>query len=276
MTVINPLLKILFALLVINLNPVYAQHGDAQHPATSFGGDAQNSDRQKVTCYYLSLKSNENRMMTKIPDYRLCLEYQSNNPKQKYLDLYFYDWKQQEVGTHQEVIAYGINSFSLDLLTIGVSEPEDIYILKYSDGYGNLQTLPFKIIPSEQKAPEVEIQIQPVSMPCKEPTGHLVELYGRIYGGKPPYTVDWQVLAEDGQTPLYQPRREYLEKAGFTPMVNVEAAPVYYVSFSVKDACGETNEQIVSISCEEELQKNHSVFIKNIQEKVLPKVDGTP
>lgn len=232
--------------------------------------------QEDAACYFLPLNKIEDDKLSRIPNYSLCLEYQSDNPKQKLLDIAFYNWKQQKVGEHQVLVAFGNNSFSLDLLSVGVSEPENLFTMKFRDGHDNVKTLPFKVTPIDHKSPEVEIQIQPVSMPCDEPTGHLVEVYGRIYGGKPPYTVDWQVLAEDGQTHLYQPRREYLEKAGLTPMVNVEAAPIYYVSFEVKDACGETNEQIVSISCEGELKKNHTVLIKNIQEKIIPKVDGTP
>jgi len=229
-----------------------------------------------TACYYINLDNRFHQGTHVLADFHLCLQYTDRLARGNQVKLNFLNWKRQVVGTYSLPKSYGSNSAELDLSSVGVWEAEKTYTISFTNEIGQKRQIPFKIILNEPDQPQVDIQANPLSLDCEAVEGNLVDFHGFIRGGKAPYQVFWQVLHDNGETHLFQPREDHIPKAGYTPTIQVTKSPSYYVMIDVFDACDQQAQQILYVSCEGKIEKNNTLFLKIINDKDPPGLDKVP
>jgi hypothetical protein len=221
----------------------------------------------KKTPYFINLNTADGTRIHELRDEMLSVHYTDAYGRNKEILMTIYNWKRDIVTTLSLNKVYGLNSFIINLREFYTAwEFNQVYVCQLKDESGRQYELDFKIIPpSESPIPTVDIVVAPEQMSCDNLTaGNLVNYYSDIKGGKAPYIVDWYVINSSRTDFLYQPREEVIATADKTTMITVDKNPSYYVMLLVKDACGNTQQKIVNLVCEDARKKISSIFIEEL------------
>lgn len=218
--------------------------------------------------YFINLNQLEEKVVHEIQHEVLSIQYRDNYAKEQALPLTIYNWKREKVATFSLAKSYGLNYFNINIAAIfNAWEEGSIYSCEFSDESGHVyRLLVKKIPPPEMESPEVNIFVNPLHLGCLDETGSVVEFYGQVEGGKAPYKVNWYVMNDQKTQFLYQPREQFIEKAGQTMVIQVDHDPSYYVLLSVQDACGNEQERMVYLLCQEEEKKINTLFVEPLRE----------
>lgn len=230
----------------------------------------------KKVPYYISLNEANGATMHDISDKTLSLQYYDSYGRLKDIALSIYDWKHALVATISLDKSFGLNSYVIDLDNVYSDwKIRSIYTCELRDENNRKYVLPIRLVaPPETPGPDVSILVNPLEVSCEDVTTNVVEFYGSIDGGKAPYTVQWYILNDSRTQFLYQPREEIITKAGKTPVISVDANPDYYVVMFVKDACGNVQQKVVNLTCEENHKKINSVFIEQLESPLIHGANG--
>jgi len=226
------------------------------------------------TPYYLDLNSADGKTVQTIQDERLNIQYHDHYGTAPELTVRIYNWKREEVGTYALSKTFGLNHYTITLASVFAGWKEgDVYSIEATDESRRNYTIPVrKIAPPDNAPPDVSIFVNPLHVACTDPNGNTVEFYGKISGGKAPYTVSWYILNDSRSALLYQPREQVIKRPGNTMVVRVDKSPDYYVMLEVKDACGNSQRRMVNLICEDEKKKVNTVFLETIDPvRELPK-----
>lgn len=220
--------------------------------------------------YLIDLMRAEAHEIHEIEGKQIRLRFSDRYGKNPTFGLTVLDWESGKLAEISLAKQYGDNDFELDLDLLGVAfEYGKVYsFLAYNDLNRKFLTHFRFPEPGEPEIPTVEILVDPLSMDCDNPTESLVELIGKIEGGRGPYTVEWEVTDEFRQHTLYVPRRDKVPKSGITPAIRLDNAPNYSVLVKVTDACGMKAENRINIVCAQAGKSPSTLFFHNL--KPLP------
>lgn len=228
---------------------------------------AQNTGTAAVkTPYYLDLNNADGKTVQTLQDEYLYIQYHDRHGSQPELALHIYNWKHEQVAAYALSKTFGLNHYTITLSNVFPAWKEgEVYSIEATDEARQKYSMPVrKIAPPENAPPEVSIFVNPIHIACADPAGNTVEFYGKIAGGKAPYTVAWYILNDARTGFLYQPREEVIKRPGNTMVVRVDKNPDYYVMLEVKDACGNQQRRMVNLVCEDEKKKINTVFLESI------------
>lgn len=228
-------------------------------------GFVPNSRPGQDTAYYLDLTATHKTKIYEVQGTGLYLKYNDEIGKSKYIDITLRNWKNEEVSKLTLSKSFGLNYYRIPFSYLnGKLEDRQLYELTASDENGKLHGL--KFVPSlnkDEETPEVELVLNPVSDVCNEVPGQtIVEVYGKIKGGKAPYDIQWDVYAGSKQGLLYKPQKEQLKDQHEASRIMIDKAPDYFIQLKVKDACGAEELQTVHVLCEEKGRRVHTLFIE--------------
>lgn len=223
---------------------------------------AYGSNGTDTTCFHLNINKLSEKKIIELQTPSLCLDYDDFHGKASTINLKLYDWQHKVLVDTELPKSYGKNSYALNFEQYNIGAGLTYHLVLTNEVNKKLKAY-FKLLPEpDMPDPIVDIFVNPILLECKKTEGNLVEFYGNIDGGKPPYDINWVVLGEDQNSVLYQPKNLTIEKAGHTPTLQVDNSPNYYVLLHVKDACGSEGEKVVSIQCKEDSNKANSIFIQ--------------
>ncbi len=172
------------------------------------------------------------------------------------LPFTIYNGKREVVARFELAKTFGINHFNINLNEVYSRwEKKRLYTCEAKDENGHMYEMLIRLIELPKSEITANIFVNPRFLKCDDLSGNLVEFYGEIEGGKPPYTVRWYVMNEQRSEFLYQPRTQRIEKAGSTAAIEVDKSPEYYVIMDVRDICGNEQHQVVSIICKRNKKK---------------------
>ncbi len=199
-----------------------------------------NEGSQAKTPYYLDLNNADGKTIQTIQDEHLNIQYHDHYGTAPELALHIYNWKHEEVGTYALSKTFGLNHYTITLASVFAGWKEnDVYSIEATDESRHSYSMPVRrVAPPDNAPPEVSIFVNPLNVACSDPNGNAVEFYGKISGGKAPYTVSWYILNDSRTAFLYQPREQVIKRPGNTMVVLVDKSPDYFVMLEVKDACG--------------------------------------
>lgn len=225
------------------------------------------SDSDMPGCFHVNVnKLNENKVV-QLPLIPLCIEYDDKYGKASQLSMKLFNWKHELIKSEVLDKSYGKNDYIVNLEEYGISEDGELYHLVFENELRKKYALSFRIpLPPDKPDPLVNIFVNPVLLECASSEGNLVEFYGSIEGGKAPYDIRWILLESNNEALLYRPEENKVEKAGYTPTIQIDKSPGYIVMLEVRDSCGKEGKQIVNVKCDERLEKYNSVFIQPIPE----------
>ena len=223
--------------------------------------------------YYINLNEADGQHVHVITDRTLSLHYFDAYGRWKNIPLQIYDWRRNLVATLSLDKAFGLNSFVVDMDNIysdwGLNK---VYTCRLKDESNQVYELPVKLVaPPEMPNPLVDIIVNPLEVKCDDLSQNVVDFYGKIEGGKPPYTVNWFIVNNDRTKFLYQPREEWIEQPGKTMVVTVDQNPDYYVLLYVKDACGGLGKKAVNLVCHDKRKRINTLFVEDFD---MPDTDG--
>lgn len=232
---------------------------------------AQVSTQEKAR-YYIHVNQLTPGAVYQIFDNQLHLEYDDAYGASKKFALRIYDWQHELITTLQLDKDFGLNNYTVKLEDVHSGwQLNKVYTGEFKNEEGTLYKIPFVLVASEKKNPEIGIVVNPVTISCDDLSQSLVEFYGDIQGGKAPYTVNWFVLNNSRTDLLYQPKEEIIQFPGKTSMIRVDKNPEYYVALFVKDACGEEQRKIVNMTCGSENKKINTIFVEELTGPLLLK-----
>jgi len=224
---------------------------------------AQNSTTPAIKPYFLDIKQTTAGRIHDVKDKTLFLEYYDNQGTWKELPIRFYNWKNEQVAVAALAKAFGANYFQIDLNQIYSSwEDDKVYSCRVVDETKKKYELSFQFSKPKGDKPTLDIIMNPISLNCEIPSNSVAEFYGSISGGKAPYTVNWVVANDNQSALLYQPKQEVIENADRSSMITVDKAPAYYVLMQVKDACGEIEQKVLYVSCDNKNRKVNTIFVE--------------
>jgi hypothetical protein len=220
----------------------------------------------KKVPYYINLNSSTGTKVHEITDETLALQYTDAYGRWKDIPLKITDAEGKAVAAVGLGKVYGLNSFVISLKDVYSGWKQDhTYFCELKDEQGKLYELLFRLVEAPEKpGPVVNIVVNPEQMDCDDLSYSVVKFYGDIKGGKPPYVVNWYVLNNERTDFLYQPREQVLEASGKTPVITVDKTPDYYVVLYVKDACGNEEESVVQLVCEDKRKKINTIFVEQL------------
>lgn len=220
----------------------------------------------KKTPYYINLNASDGAKTHEITDETLALQYTDAYGRWPEIPLKITDAEGKPVATVSLGKVYGLNSFVVALKDIYSDWKNDhTYFCTLKDEQGKIYELPFRLVEAPEKpGPAVSIVVSPEQMSCDDLSFSVVKFYGDIKGGKAPYQVNWYVLNNERTDFLYQPREQILEASGTTPVITVDKTPDYYVVLYVKDACGNEEQSIVQLVCEDKRKKINTIFVEQL------------
>lgn len=226
---------------------------------------------EKKTPFYFNINTALPTVIHEVQDEHLHLQYHDRYGQQAEITLHVYDWKHEAAATFQLSKTYGLNYYSIGLASFyGAWKEGEIYTFALEDESQHTYTLYVrKVGPPKKEKPAVNIFVNPVHLECSALTGNVVEFYGGISGGKPPYKVSWYVMNEHRTDFLYQPREEVIERPGNTMVIRVDKNPDYYVMLQVRDACGNEEKQMVNLLCEDGKKQIHTLFVEPLKQPPL-------
>lgn len=222
------------------------------------------------TFYYIDLLGRGVSEIQEVRGEMLNLKYDDKYFKKSEFTAELYDWQKNLLESRTFQKKFGENRYNIPLESFfGGWEAGQTYSLVTHNDAGKKYTAYIRIPnEGEREIPEVEIQVDPITMDCANPEESLIQFSGIISGGKGPYRISWQVINESLSHSLYQPRNEKVPVYGYTPIIQVDSPPNYIVSLQVVDACGTESERRVLITCEEQINKANTLFIQ--QHRQLP------
>jgi hypothetical protein len=232
---------------------------------------------QEETPYYINVNSASPNKVHEVQNKKIALEYNDRYGQWAETPLTVYDWKLNKVAQLKLGKVYGLNNFIIDLGEVQAAwELDHLYTFELATESNRKFELLVKLIaPLEKAGPNVSIVVNPVQFKCDDLSSKLMEFYGEINGGKPPYDTKWFVLNNQRDNFLYQPREETIPSTGQTMVVRVDKSPDYYVMLLVTDACGGTEKKMVHVICEEGKKNISSVFVEPLNKTLLDKL-GAP
>lgn len=225
----------------------------------------------KKVPYYINLNALTATKVYEVTDQTLAIQYTDAYGRWNEIPLKITS-QGKDVATVSLAKAYGLNTFVIALKDLYSDWKNDhTYFCTLKDERGKVYELPFRLVEAPEKpGPTVSIVVSPEQMNCDDLSVSVVKFYGDIKGGKPPFQVNWYVLNNERTDFLYQPREQFIEVAGKTPVITVDKTPDYYVVLYVKDACGNEEQSIVQLVCEDQRKKINTIFVEEIG-RPLPK-----
>lgn len=231
----------------------------------SYCAEAQINNESQGNAFYLNI-NNVGSEVYHIQDEYLSLQYTDNYGEEDLIYLRIYNWKQEELASYQLHKTYGINYFNVPLKphlqSIGIGEVFS-GVLEDESGYKH-KFFARKALPPKLAEPGVEIYVNPIALDCEGVDPFLVEFYGMIEGGKPPFTVNWYVMNKEKDGLLNQPLEEIIKRPGHTSVIQVDSKPDYYVLLNVLDGCGNEMQRVVHMTCKDALKKINTIFIEKL------------
>jgi len=255
-------IKVLFSIIFLSANLVLAQ---------------DNLKIQKQTAAYILINHVQASNLFDVYKGEINLEYSDNIGAQRTLDLKFYD-KTVLKGIYMLDKVVGTNHYSFNLADIGLSISEGVvYRCELVDENKTRWEWSVRCVklPADNK-PEPTIQVKPIQMACQSKTssGSLIEYYGKVSGGRGPFTFNWYILNDARTEFLNQPREDHIE-AKETSMIRLDHNPAYHVLLVVTDACGNTGKQLIRVSCSPQKKKINTVVVEPIDKlQSLPDLSG--
>lgn len=234
-----------------------------------------NAVEEKPVAFYIDLNNIKEGEVYDAQVDIMGLMYTDKFGKWNDIPLQIYNWKQEKIAGVTLQKTFGLNYFTLKLNELYPDwEMDKIYICELFDESGRKYVLPIKpVSPPEKKGPDIDLLINPISLKCERiksiDQDNMIEFYGSIEGGKPPYKVSWFVLNDQRTDFLYQPKEERITKAGHTAFIQVDKDPDYYVLFVVEDGCGSVKEKMVHMMCEERQKKINTVFVEPLNDEIV-------
>jgi hypothetical protein len=226
---------------------------------------AQSSVVEK-TPYYVNINSIAEGTILDIQDYMLHLEYFDSYGTAKEFLFRIYNQERKQMATLRLDKTYGLNHYSVQLDKVASGwELNNVYVGEFKCENGTVYKVPIRIVEAPMKElPSVSILVNPIRMDCKNLEQNLVEFYGNVEGGRPPYKISWFVLNASRTDFLYQPKEDIVRLAGKTSFITVDKNPEYYVVLYVIDACGNEKKQIVNMTCEDNKKKINTIFVEEL------------
>lgn len=236
----------------------------------AYSSYAQEIDLKRKTSHYIDVNKVEKTDVFEIVDGVLSLQYQDNFGQKKDFELTIYTWQMKPSAIFTLDKSFGLNNYNIDLNKSIAMDADINYLCQLKNENGDLYE--WYIRASGKKLPEltVSIIVNPLQLNCKGIDGNLVEFFGLVSDGRPPFTVRWFVMNAAKSDFLYQPKEELIKESGKTPVIQVDKAPSYYVVFDVTDACGSTGRKMVFMQCDDAKKGVNTLFIEP-----LPKVPAT-
>ena len=230
---------------------------------------AQTEDKDKIV--YLDL-NRPGKSVHEVPTEVLSIQYNDYYGRTEVLPFTIYNAKREVVARFELAKTFGINHFNIELDDVYSGwEKKRLYTCEAKDENGHMYELLIRLIEMPKSEITANIFVNPKYLTCDDISGNLVEFYGEIEGGKPPYTVRWYVMNDQRSSFLYQPRTQRIEKAGSTASIQVDKSPEYYVIMDVHDTCGNEQHQVVSIVCKRNKKKVNTVFFESVHDLVKDK-----
>lgn len=228
---------------------------------------AQEIDLKRKTSHYIDINKVEKTDVFEVVDGVLSLQYQDNVGQKQDFELTIYTWQMKPAAVFSLDKSFGLNNYNIDLNKSFAMEADMSYLCQLKNENGDLYEWYIRV--SSKKAPELTLSIivNPLQLNCKGIDGNLVEFFGLVSDGRPPFTVRWFVMNSAKSDFLYQPKEDLVKELGKTPVIQVDRAPSYYVVFDVTDACGSTGRKMVFMQCDDTKKGVNTVFIEP-----LPKV----
>lgn len=217
--------------------------------------------------YIVNLMRAEAHEIHEIEGNLIRLNFSDRYGKKPTFGLEVLDWKSEKVVEMTLDKQYGDNHYDMDLDKLGIAfEYGKVYSFQAYNDLNRKYITHFRMPePVESEVPTVEILVDPISMDCENPSESLVELVGKIEGGRGPYTVEWEVTDEFRQKALYVPRRDKVPKSGITPVIQLDTAPNYSVLVKVTDACGMEAENRIYFVCDKEGKSPNTLFFHSVK-----------
>jgi hypothetical protein len=225
------------------------------------------------TPYYIDVTNVEKSSVFDIQEGALSIQYHDRIGQTKQIPLTIYSWKLETIGSFNLDKTFGINNYTIDLnQKLSGLEDNTIYFCILLDEQGNKHEWSFRNIPTVKSEDlNVDIIINPKRLTCSEGSGNLVEFYGKISEGKPPYSIRWYVMNEGKSDFLYQPKEDIINSSGKTAVIQVDKTPAYYVVMDVTDACGTNTKKMVYLNCRKDKKKISTIFVEPKQRSRHPK-----
>lgn len=157
---------------------------------------------------------------------------------------------------------HGVNHFGIDLSKHFSFHVNDIFSFAMEDDKGEVYRWYARSVEAPKTNLNAEILVNVKSVQCGQELGNLVEFYGEIAGGSPPYEVNWYVVDEARTQFLYQPRTVSVPGSDVTPVLIVDKKPVYMVLMTVIDRCGTFARKMIIMRCEDPGKNASTIFIE--------------
>lgn len=224
------------------------------------------------TIFYWDVNASA-QAIQEINDLNMGIKYFDKYGRAKNIELKIYDWKHAEVVRLQLDKMYGLNYYTVDLNNFSNNwNPDELYLCEMHDENQRKYEWPMKLLrKSDKNLLAINILVNPLILTCDDLSENLVEFYGEVENGKAPYNLQWYVMNSKRSEFLYQPKEETVQHGDQTSMIQVDQQPDYYVLLFVKDACGNMQQKMVNLICEEGKKRINSLFVEPMQ---LPQALG--
>jgi hypothetical protein len=234
---------------------------------------AQELDLKRKTSHYIDVNKVEKTDVFEIVDGILSLQYQDNFGQSKDFELKVYTWQMKPAAIFSLDKSFGLNNYNIDLNNNFALEADMSYLCQLKNENGDLYE--WYIRASSKKTPDLTLSIivNPLQLNCKGIDGNLVEFFGLVSDGRPPFTIRWYVMNSAKSDFLYQPKEETVKELGKTAAIQVDKAPSYYVVFDVTDACGLTGRKMVFMQCDDTKKGVNTLFVEPLPN--VPTVKNT-
>lgn len=223
--------------------------------------------------YYIDVNNANRYEAYDIQEGMLSLQYHDAFGQWSKIPLRIYNWKHELIANFELDKAFGLNNYSIDLKEkCSGLEIDKVYYCEIQDESGKKHKWSFKNMEAFKRDLSVNIIINPLHLSCDDPYGTLVEFYGQVQNGMPPFIVNWYVVNQGKTDFLYQPREEKVMKQGNTAAIQVDKSPAYHVVMDVTDACGANSKKMVLVECKGDKKRINTVFVEPV--KLSPKSPG--
>jgi hypothetical protein len=233
----------------------------------NFNGHAQIDLPSDKSNFYWDVNNNLSKNVYEVIDLNMSIKYFDKYGMTKDVELKIYDWKQEEISRLRLDKAFGLNYYTIDLEGISSGwKLDQLYLCEIHDEKQRKYEWPMKLVKNtDQNFLQVNIIVNPIRLECGVASGNQVEFYSEIGNGKAPYVLQWYVMNNNKSEFLYQPKEEIVQHNNETSIIQVEQQPDYYVMLFVKDACGNIQQKMVHLICEEGKKIINSLFVEPIQ-----------
>ncbi|HTJ52993.1 MAG TPA: hypothetical protein VL443_26245 [Cyclobacteriaceae bacterium] len=211
--------------------------------------------------YYIDVNTADQLKVYEMRNGILSLQYQDQIGYSKTVALQFFNWKKELLGFFSLEKEFGLNHFSVDLTTLSIDETQT-YSCLLTDENGKKYEWYVKPVTKNFVPVTVNIVANPLYLTCKTGDQSLVQFYGVVSEGRPPYTLHWYIMNESQTDFLYQPKEEEVKTAGQSSVVEVDKDPAYYVVLDVTDACGATSRKMIYMQCDVKKRGKNTLVVQ--------------